>query len=101
MGWIGAAFTRSDARNGSFWTMVELSGTAATRLKERLTREESSSSTERVRRAVFARRWVGNGICIVLPCVRPYGKATAMRGCVQRAWELIIYRDWAHCCRST
>nr|POF04467.1 hypothetical protein CFP56_55948 [Quercus suber] len=38
----------------------------ATRLNERRTSGDSSSSTARVRSAVSARRWVGNGICTVL-----------------------------------
>lgn len=39
---------------------------AVVREKERRTKGDSSWSTERARRALFARRWVGKGMHIVL-----------------------------------
>lgn len=61
-----AAPVRRDARRGSCPTEVGEALAGWTRAKSRFTRAESSWSTERVRMAALARRWVGNGMSMTL-----------------------------------
>lgn len=67
--------------------------TGSTRLKCRLTSGDSSWSTDSVRRAARAKRFVGNGMCTVLSASQP----NAVRSC----WRRKAYNEQGNSGSST